>query len=368
MALPASLLARDGLLAGVLTVVTQVELLLAAGEVEGPRWVQQVAFTVMTASVALRRVRPLLAALVIALGMAGQTLAGEAPVVGGFLALLVVAASLGYHAGLRSGVVGLAAIAMSATLYDFVAARFVLADFVGNMVIVGGGWGGARLLRSSTDRRVKAEVARDRAAREAVAAERNRIARDLHDSVAHALTLMTLQAGAARERAHGSVVETLGSIEREGRRALADMHRSLRLLGDVGDRVGESPGLKDLDDLLARVRASGLEVSASLVGELDDLPASVSSTAYCVVQEALTNAVKHSGAAHASVELKRSPHELTIEVRDDGAGPDGARAAIGSGSGLASLRERVSLFGGRLTAAPADESGWRLQATIPLQA
>lgn len=367
MRLPSSVLARDGLLAGLLTVLTQVELLLASG-VEGPRWAQHLTFAVMTAAVALRRVRPLAAALLVAGGMAGQTLAGEAPVVGGFLALLVVVASLGYHAGLRSGVVGLLVIAMSATLYDLLVARFVLADFVGNTVIVTGSWGGARLLRRATDKRVAAEVARDRAAREAVVAERNRIARDLHDSVAHALTLMTLQAGAARERADGPIVEPLGVIEREGRRALADMHRSLRLLGDAGDGALESPGIKDLDDLLVRVRASGLDVSASLVGQLDDLPASVSSTAYCVVQEALTNAVKHSGAQHALVELERSPHELTIRVRDDGGRPGDARAAVGSGRGLAGLRERVSLFEGSLLVAPAESSGWRLQATIPLQA
>ncbi|MGH8882655.1 MAG: histidine kinase dimerization/phosphoacceptor domain-containing protein, partial [Stackebrandtia sp.] len=206
MRVPSSPLVRDSLFAGVLTVVTQVELVAAGDRVAGPVVVQHLVFAVMTGSVALRRRAPLAATLVCAAGMALQTLAGAAPVVGGFLAMLIVVASLGYHAALRAGVIGLSAMAAAATLYDVVAAEFVLADMVGNAAIVVGAWGFARLTRVSTDRRVDAEVPRERFAHDAVLAERTRIARDLHDSVAHAVTLMTLQAGGARERANDPLV------------------------------------------------------------------------------------------------------------------------------------------------------------------
>lgn len=257
--MPSSTLARDAVLAAVLTALTQVELVLAADEVEGSALLQHAAFAVMTAAVALRRRWPVAAALVVAAGLAAQTVAGHAPVVGGFLALLVVAATLGYHGSLREGLFGLTAIGLSASLYDLLAEAFVVADFVGNLVIVSGAWGAGRMLRVSTDRRVAAEIARDRYAREAVERERRRIAQDLHDSVAHALTLMTLQAGAARERAaEPVVVDALQTIEGEGRRALTDMHRALRLLGMAAER-SDAPGLQDLEDLVDRVRAGGVQ-------------------------------------------------------------------------------------------------------------
>ncbi|HZJ07262.1 MAG TPA: sensor histidine kinase [Nocardioidaceae bacterium] len=370
MRLPSSPVIRDCLLAAVLTAATQVELVLGAEGVAGPLVVQHLVFAGMTASVALRRVAPLAATLGCSAGMALQTLAGEAPVVGGFLAMLVVVASLGYHASVRAGAVGLTAMASSALLYDVLAEEFVLGDMIANIVIVLGAWGFARMARVSTDRRVAAELAKDRFAREAVAAERTRIARDLHDSVAHALTLMTLQAGGARERASDPVVvDALQRIEEGGREALSDMHRFLRLLGDPDDGPGEAPGLRNLDDMVQRVRAGGLEVNLTFDGELEDLPASVSSTAYRIVQEGLTNAIKHSDARRATVAIRLDRGSLCVDVSDDGAVADvHRRIHVGSGGGLPGLRERVALFDGSLTAGKVDDKGWRLEATIPLAA
>lgn len=294
MRLPATPLGRDALVAAALTVVTQSELVISAARVDGPLPLQHAAFATMTAAVALRRLAPLTAVLVCAVGMALQTLAGPAPAVGGFLAMLVVIASLGYHRPVRPGMVGLAAIGVAATLYDILADTLVVADLVGNVAILLLAWGAARMVRVSTDRRVAAEVDRERAASQAVRDERSRIARDLHDSVAHALTVMTLQAGVARERSsEPGAAQCLEAIEQEGREALADMHRFLRLLGEDGQGPAETPGIQDLPDLVARVRASGLAVDLAVGPGVADLPASVSATAYRVVQEGLTNAIKH---------------------------------------------------------------------------
>ena len=307
---------KDALVALVLTVATQLELVLAGDRVSSPLLAQHVAFGAMTGSVALRRTAPLTAALLVAVGMVVQTLAGEAPVAGGFLAMLIVVASLGYHAPWRRGIAGLVAVAMSALVYDLLAERFVLGDFVANAAIVVGAWGLAHAVRRSTDARVAGELATDRATRDAVVSERQRIARDLHDSVAHAVTLMTLQAGNARERTADPVLQdALRSVESGGRAALEDMHRFLRVLGTDG--TAETLGLRDLDDMIDAVRAGGLGVEVVLDGDLEHLPPSVSATAFRVAQEALTNTMKHSDAARATLAVHNDGRKLRIDVLDD---------------------------------------------------
>ena len=358
-------LARDLGVAAALTLVAQAELVLGAEETAGPRWLQHLAFAVMTAAVALRRTAPLAAVLVFAAGMAAQALAGPAPVAGGFLAMLVVLASLGYHRSLRAGVIGLVAVGAAGVVYDL-REGFVAGDLLANAVIVVGAWAAGWLLRRAVDRRVEAEVAAERAAQEAAAAERTRIARDLHDSVAHALTLMTLQAGGARERAdQPAVVESLRLVEQTGRTALADMHRFLRLLGD---QATEAPGLADLPDLVERVRAGGVEVALALDCDPAVVPASISATAYRVVQESLTNALKHAPGSAVTVRVSGDSLGLTVEVDDDGRGAaaEGAGAGVATGGlGLRSLRSRVALFRGSLEAGRTRESGWRVRVRIP---
>lgn len=361
MGLPTSPFRRDLLWALLLTVVTQVEVLVAGDRIDHQA-AQHAAFLVATSAVALRRRAPLPAAVLCAVGLTAQTFAGPAPVAGGFLAMLVVLGSLGFHANLREGVVGVLAVGVGALTYDVVAEEFRPGDFVANAAIVGMAWGLAHVVRRTTDARITAEVARDRAAREAAHAERGRIARDLHDSVAHVLTLITLQAGAARERSTEQVaVDALGSIETSGRQALLDVHRMLRLLDD--GQPGQAPGLQDLDDLLARVRSGGFEVDLTTAGDLGRLPGSVSATAYRVVAEGLTNAVKHSGSTRARVRLEHADGRLHVEVTDEGGA--GAGLPVGSGRGLETLRDRVAVFDGTLAAAPSG-GGWSLAATIPV--
>jgi signal transduction histidine kinase len=347
---------------------------LAGSAVDEPLALQHLAFALMTGSIALRRSAPLAAAVVCGAGLLLQTLAGDAPVVGGFVAMLVVLVSLGYHASTRTGLLGVAAIAAGGLSKEVVTGDVVPGDTVGNVLIVVGSWLLARLLRVNVDHRVAAEVDRDRAAHAAADAERTRIARDLHDSVAHALTVVTLQAGGARElAAEGPVRDALGHVEQTSRQALLDMQRFVRVLG--ADGAG-APGLADLEPLVERVRATGLDAVLHRDADLDGLAPSVSTAAYRVVQESLTNVLKHAGATHVVVDVRRDARDLRVEVRDDGtgrasrgsAGVAGAAGAEvpGAGRGLPGLVERVGLFGGELACAPAAGGGWQVVATIPV--
>jgi len=177
--------------------------------------------------------------------------------------------------------------------------------------------------------------------------------------MAHALTLITLQAGGARERTDQQVAAVaLSSVERTGREAIADMHRFLDLLGQRG---GEAPGIRDVPELIEGVRRGGLEVRLDL--DPSDLPASVSTTVYRVIQEALTNVVKDSEASAARVVVRRVEEVLVTEVTDDGQ-PATTRVK-GRGRGLVGLRERVALFDDSVEYGSTPE-GWHVEARIPL--
>lgn len=348
------------MVAVVVTVLTQLELQLVADDVEGSMPLQALCFAVMTGAIALRRTSPVAATLVCSTGLGAQAFVGEAPVAGGYLALLFLLASLGWHAPLRPGLVGVAGALAGGLVYDFITPDFLLGDLLVNAAIIVIVWLGARMLRVTTDRRVRAEVEADRKAREAAHDERGRIARDLHDSTAHALTVITLQAGSVRERDDPELAgAALASIERAGREALVDMHRFLDLLSP---EAGEAPGIADLPDLVDRVGGGGLHVGLD-VTDVQGIPLSVSTTVYRVVQEALTNVVRHSKASSANVVVRREAGAVIAEVVDDGRGR--APSLPGSGRGLASLRERLRLFEGTLEAAPSG-NGWRLRARIPV--
>ena len=347
------------LLGVLLAVVAQVEVTLGADQIDGPLVWHRLACLLILPALALRRVAPLGASAVAALGLAVEPLIGPAPVATPYLVLLFLLASLGWYATTRTGLIGVGLTLMGGLTYDLTASDFVLADLVVNVVIIVMAWAAGRLVRVSTDRRVRAEVEADRAARAAVSRERERIARDLHDSMAHALTLITLQAGGARERTDQPVAaDALSSIEHTGREALADMHRFLDLLGPGG---GEAPGVGDIPELVDGVRRGGLAVALDL--DPGELPASLSTTVYRVVQEALTNVVKHSDAGSAQVVVHRREQEILAEVNDDGH----ARTARvnGSGRGLTGLTERLALFEGTLESGSTPR-GWRVRARIPL--
>jgi signal transduction histidine kinase len=352
---------RDVLLGTLLAGIAQVEVTLGSDQIDDPLVWHRLAYLLILPALALRRVAPLGAIAVAALGLAVEPLIGPAPVATPYLVLLFLLVSLGWYATTRTGLLGVGLTLLAGLTYDLTRRDFLLADLVVNMVIIVMAWAAGRLVRVSTDRRVRAELDADRAARDAVSRERERIARDLHDSMAHALTLITLQAGGARERTDQPVAaDALTSIEHTGREALADMHRFLDLLGPGG---GEAPGVGDIQELVDGVRRGGLDVALDL--DPGQLPASVSTTVYRVVQEGLTNVVKHSDADSARVVVSRDEQEVVAEVSDDGH----ARAAHvnGSGRGLTGLHERLALFEGTLESG-STPSGWRVRARIPLGA
>ncbi|HET7367103.1 MAG TPA: sensor histidine kinase, partial [Gaiella sp.] len=219
-------------------------------------------------------------------------------------------------------------------------------------------------------RAAQAERERELAARIAVAEERARIARELHDVVAHAVSVMVLRTGAVRhglpaERADDR--EALGDVERVGRTALAEMRRLLGAMRNGTDEVEltPQPGLGNLAPLLDEVRGAGLAVTLHVEGDAVTLPPAIDLSAYRIVQEGLTNALKHAHASSADVVLRYAPEELRIEVRDDGRG---AAPPDGLGHGLVGVRERVTLFGGEMSAGPADGAGFLLSTRLPLRA
>jgi signal transduction histidine kinase len=205
---------------------------------------------------------------------------------------------------------------------------------------------------------------------EAVAEERARIARELHDLVAHNVSVMVVQAGAERHALpadQASTREALSSIEGAGRQALAEARRLLGMLRQDGEHeaLAPQPSLDQLDFLVDQIERAGLPVKLEIEGERVPLPAGLDLCAYRIVQEGLTNALKHAGPAHAEVHLRYRPSKLEVEVRDDGRGPPQANGD-GAGHGLIGMRERVALYGGQVHTGPAADGGFEIRADLPL--
>jgi signal transduction histidine kinase len=226
---------------------------------------------------------------------------------------------------------------------------------------------GART-EAAEERALLAEREREAATRAAVAEERARIARELHDTVAHAISVMVLQVGAVRHHLPEDEHErrnALRDVEQVGRTALTDMRRFLDVIrmGGTDMELAPLPGLDRLDALLEDVGRAGLPVRLRTDGHRVPLPGGIDISAYRIIQEGLTNVLKHAHASQAEVSLHFCPDQLRIEVRDDGRG---AGHGSGDGHGLAGIRERVALFGGRITAGNAAEGGFLLSTRLPL--
>ena len=201
-----------------------------------------------------------------------------------------------------------------------------------------------------------------------MAEERARIARELHDIVAHAVSVMVLQVGAVRHKLPDVQAEdrdALKGVEQAGRTALAEMRRLLGAMRRDGDGLdlAPQPGLDGLDSLLEDVGRAGLPVRLHVDGEAFPLPRAIDLSAYRIVQESLTNALKHARASHADVTVRYRPDELELEVVDDGAG---AATSDGLGHGLVGIRERVKIYGGEMDAGTAPAGGFILSARLPL--
>jgi signal transduction histidine kinase len=313
----------------------------------------------------------------------------------------LLAAALTYVDGLlipfigSLGVVGLATAFLLGNLRDSRQAGIGLAIVLGSIVIVVegipgpqttsqlvfiplrfvAGWVAGYALRERTVqveaaelRATMAERERDAAARIAVAEERARIARELHDIVAHAVSVMVLQVGAVRHKLPLSLsrdADALRGVEETGRGALAEMRHLLAAMRHEGDDIefGPQPGLDHLDALLDEIGRAGLPVELHVAGEPVPVPRAIDLSAYRIVQEGLTNALKHAHASRVDVTLRYEPDELRIEVRDDGT--SGA-AGDGLGHGLVGIHERVKIYGGEMTAGRVGSGGFVLSTRLPI--
>jgi signal transduction histidine kinase len=224
------------------------------------------------------------------------------------------------------------------------------------------------------DRAERLERERDQQAELAAAAERARIAREMHDIVAHHLTVMTTLAEAAIAASATSperATDVMRSVAATGRRALADTRKLLGVLRqrpaqDPGEALQPVPDLAQLDTLIEQVRSAGLDTSLEIRGQSPDMPAGVQLAVYRLVQEALTNTLKHGGAnARARVRLSFVPGELLVDVDDDGSG-SAAPAPAGVGGGLPGMAERIRAYGGDVRAGPRQPAGWAVSARLPL--
>jgi signal transduction histidine kinase len=231
------------------------------------------------------------------------------------------------------------------------------------------------LVEELEERAHRVDEDRRRAVHDARVAERTRVARELHDVVAHHVTMMVVQAEAAASvptMSDSARQEACDELAKSGREALAELRRMLGILRSDDQEVltAPQPGLERVDDLLATVRAAGVDVDLTVTGERRPLPAAVDLAAYRVVQEALTNVVKHSGVDAARLTIAYHDTDVAVVVEDDGSrvgAEAGGASSDGGGVGLTGLRERVALLGGTLSAGPQPLGGFRLEASLPLE-
>jgi signal transduction histidine kinase len=214
------------------------------------------------------------------------------------------------------------------------------------------------------------EHEREAQARAAVLDERARIARELHDVVAHGMSLMVVQAGAARSLLEGAPIDPrvdrhMRSVETSGRQSLSEMRRLLTVLRDDDELALEPlPGMEQLDVLVAAAREANIDVHVQIEGQPHPLPPGIDLTAYRIVQEALTNTIKHAGPASAKVTIRYRSDALELEIADDGRGPRNTNGH--AGHGLIGMRERAALYGGEMRAAAREDGGYAVCVRLPI--
>jgi signal transduction histidine kinase len=327
---------------------------------------------------ARRRFPGVVLASCVASGLAFVAL-GLPPVVLG-VAILVAVYSVAAYGERWVSLAGLAAAAVGSAAVQLTPGRFQMPTPVTNTLILGAAWllghfvGVRHAYTDQLERTAELERARAEAARRAVAEERLRLARELHDVVAHSISVIAVQSGVGAHVAASQPEEAakaLAAIEATSRAALIELRRLLGVLRQEGEPQGSLapvPGLADLDALLTEVAKAGLAVRLRVEGTPWQLPAGVDLSAYRIVQEALTNVVKHAGEARAQVTIGYGDQDVTVEVTDDGLGvtaPAGD-GRVRVGHGLIGMRERVQVFGGELEAGPRPGGGFRVAARLPL--
>jgi signal transduction histidine kinase len=345
---------------------------LNATHQQGPHWAEALVYVVTGLLLVLRRVRPLgCLALIVVVSLVEFGVFGSPEGLGVMLPAAVAAYAVGRWEERRRAWWGLVLVAVlwavwagfdpvdtgpTAPLSIVWLSPWVIAWLLGALV---------RTTRQATEQR---RVAREQRASRAVAEERNRIARELHDVIGHSVSVMTVQVSAVRRRLtvdQAAEREALESVEAVGREAMTEMRRMVGVLRETGAAADREPppGLGQLDRMVGKFRAAGLPVELALTGTSEPLPPGLDLTAYRVVQEGLTNALRHAmSPTRVRVSIDHGDNALTILVRDDGrSGPSNE-----DGHGIIGMRERVSVYGGELVAGAVPDGGFQLKATLPV--
>ena len=382
-AFAANPLVVDVALAGGLTLVSIVTIAGGAQDAGGRDLLAVALLLAETIPLVVRRRWPIPVLVVTATAtVLHATTAGPEGVnesLGAMVALYTVAS----RSDRRTSILAALAVALAFTVLIAIEGSFPanLAGLFQTLMILGlfwaiGDWSRTRRLFAEADaERIRLlEAEREERARRAVQEERERIARELHDVVTHHVSVIVIQAGAgltALDRRPENARAALEALDQTGRAALADMRRMLGILGDPADDTGIAtprepmPGLDRLGQLIEQVRAAGLPVELAITGERRPLDAGVELSAYRVVQEALTNALKHASGGRARVELAYGRDQLDVRIADESGGGRRMVEADGEGGrGLIGMRERVALFGGTFEAGPTP-TGFRVAATLP---
>lgn len=344
----------------------------------------------MVAAGALCRIRPLPGVIVIGAIAVLHVLVNVPVVLGDAMTFYAMFCAVAYGRPLVHGIgvaAGMLGVLVQAAYWsvqslrsEYGGALQALASFVGLTVVgtitIVAVWALANLQRArmrqlalTRDRAEQAVREREQRTALAVADERARIAREMHDVVAHSLSVIIAQADGGRfvaSQKPEKAAEVLGTIGETGRAALADMRSLLGVLRQEDETsFGPQPGPEMLPELTKRVRTAGLPVDLEMDDSLEDLPQALGLSVFRLVQEALTNVLKHAGpGSSAAVRIRRDPQQLLIEVLDDGQGTD--PASDGQGHGLTGMRERMAVFGGTLQAGPLPSRGFRVRASVPL--
>jgi signal transduction histidine kinase len=350
-----------GLLEGVVT------------DINRPLWLHQTLVVLVMGAVAFRRVAPSTTLGFVVIGMLAVDSNGQLSI---FAALVIVSFTAGLEVDPPRSYWGLF-LATVPFYVGYAAADPMVSDFVAVTVLYGGSWAVGQMVRQRTREAAEHAARADRAEREreagaaqAVAAERARIARELHDIVSHSISVIAVQTQAVRRRLgpdHAREVADLRAVETTAREAMAEMRRLFGILRAHGERpaLSPQPGLDQLDRLIADTRAAGIDVSVALDGHPAPLPPGLDLTAYRIVQEALTNVRKHAPGGRVVVRVRHGEAEVDVVVEDTG----GVSSADedGAGLGLMGMRERVELYGGTLDTGPLPGGGFTVHARLPFR-
>jgi signal transduction histidine kinase len=369
----------DGVNALLLTVFAQLDLRFNIDQSHhyGSAYAVTVCTAAATAAVALRRRAPLLCAISVAGAVAAPELFTTLTITlwGDFVPLLIAAYAVArYAAGRRAwfgvGILAGAIVVIMVRVPSIGTGSNIPFSFVPFvLVLVAARWQRRQEARHrETGRRALAlEAEQEASIQAALAEERGRIARELHDIIAHSVSLMVVQAGAADDLLDRSPLEArapLRSVQETGRQAVAELGRLLGLLRSAASEAkarAPQPGVNDLSELVAQVRRAGLDVDLVVAGQERSLSPGLELTIYRIVQEALTNTLKHSGGARAEVSVTYDDRGVRVMARDDGRAPN----RDGLGHGLIGMRERVALYGGSLRAGPSSGGGFEVESWLP---